>query len=94
MACNIDKMKCKKKCIQKFEKKNDIIYFSETIYECLKISVGNDSLNSPEIGNVDFNTWAAASENQQSANAKTKMQISCAVTAQLISIFVLNPSSS
>ena len=31
---------------------------------------------------------AFAGENQQSAYAKTKMQISCAVTAQLISVFV------
>ena len=31
---------------------------------------------------------ASAPENQQSAYAKTKTQISCAVTAQLISVFV------
>ena len=31
-----------------------------------------------------FTPWAAAQEKQQSAHAKTKMQISCAVTTQLI----------
>ena len=39
-------------------------------------------------GCIHFTIWAAASENQQPAYAKTKTQISCAVTAQLISAFV------
>ena len=34
------------------------------------------------------NMWAVTWENKQFAYAKTKMQISCAVTAQLISAFV------
>ena len=36
----------------------------------------------------DKDKWAAAPEKRQSAYEKTKMQIRCAVTAQLISAFV------
>ena len=36
---------------------------------------------------LHFLKQAAAQENQQFANAKTKRQISCAVTAQLFSTF-------
>ena len=39
-------------------------------------------------GILSKNTWAASWENQQSAYAKTKTQISFAVTAKLISAFV------
>ena len=38
--------------------------------------------------------WATAPEKQQSAYAKTKTQISSAVTAQLISAFVFMPPTS
>ena len=45
---------------------------------------------------VNDTVRASAPEKQQSAYAKTKTQISCAVTAQLISTFatqIVNPSS-
>ena len=41
-----------------------------------------------DIGRSISNKWAAPWENQQSAKAKTKAQISFAVTAKLISAFV------